>query len=274
MKFLGFLVLFLLLTSTSLAATTTVSESLKVCIYEIYNPVVEERGTGFTLSDSVLGFVLVTCKHVVQDAKGDYVDSIFLRRNKLLADGETISDTSQFVVRLKIGEGFYFAKHPNPDVDLVMLPIAGWNTTLLAGESPYGLYSQVVLNKEKMDKIGIREGTDVEVVGFSFSGLLPRNRSHYHFSRFGKIGLYTTDKFTLKIDKEMKTANFVLLDMSTRKGDSGSPVFAYINENRYLIGFLSAVTPGMEYGIAYPVYYLHDLIKVMKDKFRARKAEE
>jgi hypothetical protein len=273
MKFLISLAVFLLLTSTSLA--TTVSDMIKMSVYEIYNPAVKASGTGFIVKDSLLGNVLVTCKHVVQESNGNYVDSIFVRRNRFLPTGEAISDTSKFVVRLKADGNSYLVEHPNPDVDLVMLPVAYWNTTLSSGDSFGVIPSSSVLDKDRLNKKGIDEGFDVEVIGFSFSwAMLPENKFHYHFSRFGKIGLYTPDEVTLIIDKRYKTANFILLDMSIRPGDSGSPVVVYANKTPYLMGFIAATQMRMEYGIAYPVYYLYELMDRMKTKIRTRKTEK
>ena len=248
------------------SAATTIPEPVKRCIYEITSPGAGQ-GTGFTVMDSTLGFVLVTCKHVVQDKNKDYVDSIFLRRNKLLPTGQAISDTSQFVVRLKVDGRLWLTEHRNPAVDLIMIPIGIANTTMSSGESPYGFHSRAVLSKDELEEKGITEGIDVELIGFSLS--LPDNEPHYHFSRFGKIGLYTTEEFTLLINKKPRTANYILLDMSTRPGDSGSPIVAHISGRPYLIGFLSATSTAKEYGVAYPVYYLYDLMERMRDNLRA-----
>lgn len=267
MRILVLLLTILTITSTSLA--TTIDESMKRCIYEIISPrpCVTVTGTGFTISDSQLGFVLVTCKHVVQDDKGEYVDSIFLRRNKMLVTEQAISDTSRFVLRLKVNGRPFVAEHPNHSVDLVMIPLLSFNTTLSPGESPYGLRSRVVLSKEQWQQKGFNEGTEVEIIGFPL--LLPQNCVHYHFSRYGKIGLYTTDQFTLIIDNKPKTANYILLDMVVRPGLSGSPVFAHIApDTTYLIGFLSAHSQEGEYAIGYPVYYLYDLMEIVKKQIQ------
>lgn len=268
MKSLSFLVLFFLSTSISLA--TTVSDTIKMSIYEVCSRADgQTTGTGFVLRDSLLGHMLVTCKHVVQDSNGHYVDSIFVRRNRLLPTGEAVSDTSEFVVRLKLDGKSYIAEHQNPAVDLVMFPVALWNTTLSPGDLIGCLYSKSVLNKERLSKKSIDEGLDVEVIGFSFSSLsLPKNKPHYHFSRFGKIGLYTPDESTLMINGKPKTANFILLDMTIRPGDSGSPVVAHGDNSAFLIGFISATAITMEYGIAYPVYYLYDLMDSIRGKIR------
>jgi len=273
MKTLRFLFLFLIITSTSLSST--VDESMKRFICEITSPGVG-RGTGFVISDSLLGFVLVTAKHVVQDTTGKYVDSILVRRNKLLSTGEVISDTNQFVLRLKVNGSMYFVEHPNPNVDLIMIPFLPLNTTLSPVEYLYGLPSRNVLKKDRIDELGINEGTDVELIGFSLSSslFLSKNSIHYHFSRFGKVGLYTTNEFTLVRDGKRITANFILLDMTTRPGDSGSPIFANIGKNTYLIAFLSAGSDVMEYGVGYPVYYLYDLMKIVRDKFLTTREEK
>lgn len=247
----------------------TFPESNKMCIYEIATP--QGRGTGFALSDTVLKHVIITCKHVLQDSNGNYYDSVFLRRNKLLQTGEAISDTSRFVLRLNVRGSFYVAEHPNPSVDLVMIPVRRYNTNLSTSESLPAFYSRVVLSKQRFEKKGINEGTDVELIGFYAS--LPRDEPHYHFSRFGKIGLYTTDEFSLMISGEPRTANFMLLDMTTRPGDSGAPVFAHIKGEIYLIGFLAGGSAPNEYAVAYPVYYLYHLMERMREKLRGNEPE-
>ena len=266
MRFLKFLPALLIVASTSFSST--VDESTKRFIYEITTPGVG-RGTGFVINDSLLGYVLVTCKHVVQDKKGNYVDSILVRQNKLLSTGEAISDTNQFVIRLRVDGRLYLAEHPNPNVDLIMIPFLDFNIATPQDQYIVGLRSHFVLSKDLINKLGINEGTDVELIGFSLSSSLSWERAHYHFSRFGKVGLFTTDEFTLVVDSVPRTANYILLDMSTRPGDSGSPIFAHMGENSYLIGFLSARSEVMEFGIGYPVYYLYDLMKIIRDKFSA-----
>jgi len=268
MKLSNFLLIFLIfITSTSFG--NSIDQSGRGAIYEVIAPGVGS-GTGFIVNDSLLGSVLVTCKHVVQDTTGNYVDSILVRRNKLLPSGQTVSDTTKFVVRLKAKNGFYLVKHPNPNVDLVMILIlSGFNTTLPSSESIVGFSSSSVLSKETMSQIGIKEGTDVELIGFSLSRSLSPNTIHYHFSRFGKIGLYTPQDLSLVIDKKLVTANYILLDMVIRPGDSGSPIFARIANREYLIGFTKGFSPATEYGIGYPVYYLYDLMKAVKEIFSA-----
>lgn len=252
----------LLITSTSVAGN--IDESTKRAIYEIMSPGVGQ-GTGFAVSDSVLGYVLVTCRHVVQDKNGNYVDSVLVRRNKCLSPGEVISDTSQFILHLKVDGHIHLAEHPDPNVDLIMIPIRTYNTTLAPNESISGLISQSVLSEDEIKSLRISEGTDVELIGFSLP--LPKEGAHYHFSRFGKVGLYPSNGFTLIIDNRRKTANYILVDMTTRPGDSGSPIIVHNGDKSYLIGFLCAGSDVMEFGVVYPIYYLHDLMKVVRDKF-------
>jgi len=268
MKLSNFLLIFLIfITSTSFG--NSIDQSGREAIYEVIAPGLG-YGTGFVVYDSLLGSVLVTCKHVVKDTKGNYVDSILVRRNKLLQAGQTVSDTSKFVVRLKVKGRLYLVEHPNPNVDLVMILILrSFNTTLSPREPIIGFDSRSVLSKETMSQIGIKEGTDVELIGFSLSSSLSPNTAHYHFSRFGKIGLYTPQDLSLVIDKKLITANYILLDMVIRHGDSGSPIFARIANREYLIGFTTGFSPATEYGIGYPVYYLYDLMKVVKEIFSA-----
>jgi len=262
MKYLKFLLLLFIITSTSFPKT--INESTKSFIYEIVSPNLG-GGTGFAVTDSLLGPFLITCKHVVQDSIGNYIDSVFVRRNKMLPTGQIVSDTSAFILRLKVKGHSLFVEHPNPDVDLIMIPLSSLNTTISSNESLPRLYSRFVLSKDQIAELGLDEGTTIELIGFALSPALSPNTTHYHFSRFGKIGLYTTNEFTLLINKKFKTANYILLDMIIRPGDSGSPIFAHIDSNVYLIGFVAGYSPKREYGIAYPVYYLHDLMKAVRD---------
>lgn len=225
------------------------------------------------ISDSLLGELLVTNKHVVQDTFGQYVDSIFVRYNKMLANEQVVSDTNEFVLYLKKNGNAYFVEHPNKNVDLVMIPCLSFNTNKRSGGVVAGLFSNRILSKERLTKLGIDEGTEIEIIGFSLSSSLLSFRKviHYHFHRYGKVGLFTTEKFTLLIDGALKTADFILLDMTIRPGDSGSPIFAHIEDKTYLVGFISAVSTHQEFGIGYPVYYLYDLIAEMKDLLRNEK---
>jgi len=70
----------------------------------------------------------------------------------------------------------------------------------------------------------------VQTIGFSFS---PPQELQYHISRFGQIALVTNNKLSFRITVkkdnctclEPVTSEWLVLDMSSRGGDSGAPVF-------------------------------------------------
>lgn len=249
-------------------------EEDKRCIYEIETPA-GKLGTCFAITEKSLGKFgnfIVTCRHVIKDSNGNYVDSIYLRKNKLLSSGQVVSNTSKFVIKLKMREVPLYIEHKNPDIDLIMiLLLPGINISINPNEYYFRFNSSYLLSKDEIGSMNINEGIDVEIIGFSLSKSLLYNGNHYHYSRFGKIGLYTTDIFTLKIDNILRTANFILLDMPIRGGDSGSPIIAHINGKLHLLGFVSGYSPLIEYGIGFPSYYILDLLENMRlvlDKLR------
>lgn len=260
-------ILILLTLLTSFCYAQVPQEKTKSFVYEFVSADGKGKslGTGFAIGDSILGYrAMITCNHVIQDTNGNYLDSIFIRKNRFLSSGQIISDTTKFVLRLIINNREYFFKHRNVNIDLAVIPIMRKNTTLPLNEDLMCYSTQDIINKDEFDSWKINEGTNVELVGFSLSSLFPRDSVHYHFSRFGKIGLFTTNNFTLKIENKLKTANYILLDMVIRPGDSGSPILTIIRGKKRIIGFALAYSRDLEYGVGYPIYYLNYLVEIME----------
>ena len=269
MRFISLFCLLWLLAATGQAQYISHEED-KLAIFEIVQP--DDRvGTGFAVKDDILGQVLITCKHLIRDSCGNYYDKIFVRRNKLLKTKQAVSDTNGFYLFLKsvndnngITKQFFYP-HPDPNIDLVIIPFYYFGQSLNRYKPIILFDREMIKSREELDSLGINEGSDVEIVGFSLTSALFSDKIHYHISRFGKIALYTTDVFPLMIDSVLKTANYMLLDISIRPGDSGSPILAHIGNKRHIIGMVIGLSPDIEYGIAYPSHYLDDFLKTIKE---------
>ena len=265
-------ILALLLLPTLLSGQYTSIEEDKLAIFEIVQPNLKV-GTGFAIFDSLLGSVMVTCKHVIQDSEGNYYDKVIIRRNRMLKTRQVISDTSSFYLYLKSPDGKreFFYPHPDPDIDLVIIPLYYFNKSLNKFKPIEHFNPDLLLSKEGLEEKGINEGTDVEIVGFSLTSAFYMDRIHYHISRFGKVALFTTEDFQLSIDGKIKTANYILLDISARLGDSGSPILAHIGDKRYIIGMVTALSPDIEYGIGYPSHYIYDLLQMAHQQYLSKR---
>ncbi len=251
-------------------------ETDKLSIYEIVQPD-GHFGTGFMIEDSVLGQMLITNKHIIQDSKGHFFDKIFVRNNRLLTTRQVISDTLGFYVYLidKDENGDkrnLFYSHPDPNIDLAIIPIIHPDQQLSTRKPLFGFDSKLVLSHQGLDSLGVEEGTDIEIIGFSLTNSLYIDDINYHFSRFGKIGLYTSDDFELSIDGTPRQANFVLLSMPVKNGDSGSPIIAHINGNIYIVGIVTAVVPDFEFGVGYPSYYITDFLDTIRTAIAKKNA--
>ncbi|MBD3382820.1 MAG: hypothetical protein GF404_11570 [candidate division Zixibacteria bacterium] len=251
--------LLILLALTALATAQAFDEENKLSIFEIMQPD-GYFGTAFAIEDSVLGKVLLTCKHVLQDSTGEYFDFVFMRKNRLRTTRQVVSDTSVHTLHLKDKREKLFIEHPDKNIDLVAILLDQPHKTLRRIEPIIAFDGNLIMDKRALTYIGIDEGTEVEIVGFSLTTMIPFDNINYHTSRFGKIALYTTDDYSLSIDGERKTANFLLLDVSIRPGDSGAPIIANIGQRSFFIGVVAALMPDTEFGIGYPSYYIYDFL--------------
>ena len=271
MKIAIFTLTLLFITPMSIAAQYISVEEDKLAIFEIVQPTLQV-GTGFVIRDSLLGSVMVTCKHVIQDSAGEYYDKVLVRRNKMLKTKQVISDTNSFYLFLKSpdkaqNEREFFYPHPDADIDLVVIPLYYLNKSLNKFKPIKHFGPELLLSKEGLAEKGINEGTDVEIIGFSLSSSFFMDRIHYHISRFGKVALFTTEDFQLSINGQIQTANYMLLDISARLGDSGSPILAHIGDKRYIIGMITALSPDIQYAIGYPSYYIYDLLHSIHQEY-------
>jgi hypothetical protein len=215
--------------------------------------------------------MLVTCRHVISDSTGRFYDSLLVRKNVLLPSGQIFADTNEFVVRLLSGATVFVMEYPQPDVDLVIVPLLPENSSGQADSMITCLPVKSILGRDSLEKLGVGEGLDVELIGFSLSSSLSPGSIHYHFTRFGKISLYNSQDLTLPINGEKRTAHFILVDLNARPGDSGSPIFAQIGGKTRLIGIVTAMSQSLDYAIGYPVYYLEDLLQILHGRMEIMK---
>jgi hypothetical protein len=255
---------------SQLGRAETISENYKQYVYEIRSPGAK-RGTALAIHDSLLGDMLVTCRHVITDSTGRFYDSILVRKNVREPSGQMSADTTEYAVHLVLGQVLSVVEHPLRDVDLVVFPLGGVDNSGNKDTSISCLPSENILGRDSLEKLGVGEGLEVELIGFSLSSSLPPGSVHYHFTRFGKISLYNSHNLTLPIMGEKRTAHFMLVDLNARPGDSGSPIFAGIGGRTYLIGIVTAMSQSLDYAIGYPIYYLKDLLEIIRGRVEMMK---
>jgi hypothetical protein len=180
-------------------------------------------------------------------------------------------DTTEFAIRLVSRAAILVVEYPQPDIDLVLFPLGLDNQSNRADSSVKCLPVENILGRDSLEKLGVGEGLDVELIGFSLSSSLPPGSVHYHFTRFGKISLYNSRNLTLPIIGEKRTAHFMLVDLNARPGDSGSPIFTQIGGKTYIIGIVTAMSQSQDYAIGYPIYYLRDLLEILRGRLEVMK---
>lgn len=238
-------------------------------------------GTGFLLSDSLLGFLLVTNKHMLQSQKTqEYFDSVFIRKNELSPDGKVIATHDRGTLYLKYRGEKLFVEHKDPNVDLVIVGLGSFtvgDTTLFnpANYSQwlFGFSMSMVANREDMKRLKISDGTRVQLIGFSFT---TAQKPQFHISRFGHIALFSNEKLTFRIARhrddcvcmEPVAAEWIVIDITSRPGDSGGPVFAIMpgSTHAWLIGLVQSGSELNEFCLAHPSYYIHDLVNLVRKK--------
>lgn len=270
-----------LLISFTVCFSQSLPETDKRAIVRVETP--EGRlGTGFLLSDSLLGFFIVTNKHILQSQKThEYFDSVFVRKNKLSDDKKKVIATDErATLYLRYGGSKLFAEHPDSNVDLVIVPagkIQVGDSTIVNPRNYtqwfFGFKMSMVANREDMTRLGIRDGTKVQVIGFSFP--MPQ-KPQFHISRFGHVALFTSEKLTLRVERqrddhrymEAVTSEWLVIDITARPGDSGGPVFAIIpgSELVWLVGLVKGRTELEALCLAHPSYYIHELVELVKEK--------
>jgi len=281
MRFLVTFVFSFLLLTFAVSFGQSLPETDKRAIVRVETPE-GALGTAFLLSDSLLGFLVVTNKHMLQSWKTHkYFDSVFVRKNRLSADKtKVIATDEKATLYLRYGGTKFFVEHPDSDVDLVIVPtvkIQVGDSTIVNPRNytqwRFGFNMSMVADREDMTRLGIRDGTKVQVIGFSFPML---QKPQFHISRFGHIALFASEKLTLRVERQRDgdrymqavTSEWLVIDITARPGDSGGPVFAIIpgSERAWLVGLVKGRSELEAVCLAHPSYYIHELVELMKEK--------
>ncbi len=229
------------------------------------------RGTGFILSDPEIGFFLVTNKHVLTDTlTGSPFDSVrvflnvFTEKNKVKS-----SDSSVFLYLRKHGKKL-FVEHEDTNVDLVFVQLGTFsgNGDLFLNPSGdmkiLGWKTSMVLDTRSS---AINDGVIIQMIGFSH--MLPQS-SQFALSRFGSVASFPKESIKLNINGVMKQSQWIVVDASTRGGQSGGPAFAFPSNSNglMLVGFSQATTTKQELSYLIPSQYILDLLERIRDMVR------
>jgi hypothetical protein len=210
-----------------------------------------------------------------------YFDSVFVRKNKLSNDNKVIATNERATLYLRYKGSNLFVEHPDSNVDLVIVklgPILIRDTTIVNPANYtkwlFGFKMSVVAKREDIKRLRITDGTPVQVIGFSFTGF---QEPQFHISRFGDIAIFPTEKITLKVQNqrgncvctEPVTSEWIILDITSRPGDSGGPVFAFVSQNNepWLIGLVALGQSFNELCLAQPSFYIWELVDLVKKRF-------
>lgn len=253
------------------APAKSLPEPLKRAIVRIETPE-GKLGTGFVLSDSALGFFLVTNKHVIYSCSTmSYFDELRVRVNHLSADGKVAAIDSAGKLLLTRNGQSLFVEHPSPGIDLVLVQL-GYLVDLVGefqNPSPFdvihGFKLSAVATRDDFKRFDIRDGTAVQVIGFSFQ---VRHEVQFHISRFGHVSIAPGVEFPLSIVPPCNSvpttakADWLVLDLTSRGGDSGGPIFALELGaiGLKLVGLVAAGNQAEEFCFGVPSYRILELI--------------
>jgi len=236
-------------------------------------------GTGFLVADSEYHRYIVTAKHVIRSKEtGEYFDHVYFRKNILSDFGKCVASDDKYELTLKSKDKVLIFEHSDSDVDLVLIPLGNMiideNLTI---HNPKGIEIDEtfafsgIATRAIMDTLDIRDGKKVQIVGFSFQSA---QKPQFHISRFGHIALYAKEKMRLNWKVELAdtalfkpiTADWIVIDIIHRGGDSGAPVFAILPraEKAWIIGIVQGGSEMKEFCLAIPSYYLTDLLESAK----------
>jgi len=273
MKRIFFTIIIFCILLPHLTYSLSLAQNNKRAIVLIISP--DKYGSGFLISYQGIGLFIVTNKHVLtSDSSGQYYDSVFICENTI-SEGDIITETNKLkAVHLKYNDFSLMTAHDDPDVDLVLIQVG--NITLPNGDTLsnpvnfdklVAFNSKAVANRQDFKRLNIIDGKDIQLVGFSF---FQDSEVQYHISRFGKIALRPNHSLTIIFDNnrdsipdDTVTSEWIILDITSRSGDSGGPVFLMEQglEQLYLIGFVKGNNADLQICYAQPSYYISDLLE-------------
>jgi len=180
------------------------------------------NGTGFFVgvkSKTDVGsayIYLVTAKHVLQDKDNKFYSSVYVRLNMKDGGSEFIEIPLQ-----SISQNGIFT-HQESTVDIAVIPFA-------PNQDKYDfkyLPENFLTTKELFESNEIKVGDDIFFTGL-FTAHFGKNRNH-PIVRFGKVALITDEK----VEWEGELMDLYLVELQSFGGNSGSPVFFYLNPTR------------------------------------------
>jgi len=243
-------------------------ESDKRFIVRLCNPE-NKQGTGFFVSDSICGYLLITNRHVVSSSKtGEIFDSVQLFANNIGANGKVISSDSHQTLYLRHGGVPLYVEHPNKSVDLIVVGIGsiGVEFSNPAGlDKLYGYKRSFICARDRFNPSAVNDGMGVQIIGFSEP--LPQ-KDQFHISRFGHISYYPCEDISVKIDGGVQSLDWLVIDASSRGGDSGGPLFFSDPKSGAicLLGFVQAINQQDELCYAIPSYYILEVIDLLRHR--------
>ncbi len=226
------IILLLIVTSGVNVMATTIPQQVKDAVTFIFiksdsgKPI--PNGTGFFVAiknenaPNILNVYLVTAKHILLDKKTNSLfNSVYIRLNKKTGDSEVYEVPLHGPNALKVFD------HNDPNVDIALIPMAPDPNIFDIRWIP----EDMITTKEIFKKSKIREGDEVFFVGL-FTPYYGSQRN-YPITRFGKVALTTDEKIPWK-DKEepFKMLDLYLVELQSFGGNSGSPVFFYLDATR------------------------------------------
>jgi hypothetical protein len=254
---------------TATARGQSIPEHQKRSILRLVTP--DKRlGTGFILSDSLKRFFLITNKHVLQDCStGGYFDSVAIRLNKLTEQDDAVVSDEKTTLYLRLGEKSFYYAHPTQGVDLVAVAVGNLRINDSIQDNPRDFEKLISTKKSKLvplkdfGDLGIGSGTKIQVVGFSFQGI---QKPQFHISRFGHLSIIPPEPITLRIASDCDTLvhsqKWIILDISSRGGDSGAPVYAFhpSHSGYTIVGVVQAGNSESAWCAAIPVDYVLEVL--------------
>jgi hypothetical protein len=237
-------ILLLILASPACVFAYTTPKQIKETVTFIFSRNSREqavpRGTGFFVGvrderkRTTFYTYLVTAKHVALNAKNQLLDSLYIRMNA--------GDGSQFQeVPLVQGGKSCFFTHTDPSVDLIVIPVAVDTGKFQVKFLP----DSMLATKKIFSSEEITEGDDVFFVGLftPHAGA----KKNYPMVRFGKVAMIPEEKVIFTD----RGTELYLVEGETCAGQSGSPVFLYLNPARnlgkYMLGtryYLAGILQG------------------------------
>jgi hypothetical protein len=206
----------------------SIISQIKKCVTFIFvkneNGQYVPNGTGFfvgvkTKQDPNLSYnYLVTAKHVLQDKNGNFYSSIGIRSNT--------HDGSSKLSEISMSEVIILT-HSDKDVDIALFHC----TPNVEVFDYLSIPEEIITTKNSIKTLEIEEGDEVFFAGL-FTSHIGQKRNQ-PILRFGKVALMSDEKIEWKVDDNpSKFLDLYLLECQSFGGNSGSPVFFYLNSLR------------------------------------------